>query len=70
MYTCIHKIKRIQSSGTPVSNTHHQENKGDQRVQQSGHHVTDRPAEYEITHTHHEVMLRPHGLLTVRYKPI
>lgn len=42
--------ERIQSSGTPVRNTNQQEDKGDQRVQQSRHHVTDCPERIR-THT-------------------
>lgn len=38
--------KRIQGSGTPISNTHQQKNKSDQRVQKTGHHVTDCSVEY------------------------
>ena len=54
IHTHTHTHERIQSSGAPVSNTHHQEDKGDQRVQQSGHHVTDRPGKHE--HTQHDLI--------------
>lgn len=52
--------ERIQSSDAPVSDTHHQENEGDQRVQQSWHHVTDRPVEYQHTHTHRRTFVDQH----------
>lgn len=42
-------MKRIQCSHGPVGDTDGQQHKGDDGVEQSGHDVTDGPAE---THTH------------------
>lgn len=50
-YACP-QSKRIQGSGTPIGNTHQQKNKGDQRVQKAGHHVTDCSAEYTRINKH------------------
>ena len=39
----LNDCERIQSSDAPIGHTHHQENKGDERVEQRRHHVTDSP---------------------------
>lgn len=44
--------RRIQGGGSPIGNTHQQKNKGDQRVQKTGHHVTDGSAEHTRVNTH------------------
>lgn len=44
--------KRIQGRGTPISDAHQQKNKGDQRVQKTGHHVADRSVEYTHENKH------------------
>lgn len=56
-YACP-QCKRIQGSSTPIGNTHQQKNKGDQRVQKTGHHVTDCSVEYTHINKHTEFSLQ------------